>query len=202
MELREALGRRSMCRNFADDPVDATILDRILLGALSSPTAGNTQGTSWVVLEGAAQTAAYWDATTDDDWRVRNPDWFRGLERAPVVLLAYASPSAYVARYAEPDKADAALGAGTGRWPVPYWFGDAAFGVMAVLLQAIDAGLGACVLGNFRGEQDLAGALGVPEEWRLFCAVVLGKPAGAQRKSRSVDRPRTPITDRIHRGGW
>jgi nitroreductase len=202
VELRKALGRRSMCRDFEGDPVDPTILEGILLGALSGPTAGNTQGTSWVVLEGAAQTAAYWHATTDDDWRVRNPDWFRGLERAPVVLLAYASPSAYVARYAEPDKSDAALGAGPEGWPVPYWFGDAAFGVMAVLLQAVDAGLGACVLGNFRGEQALAGALGVPEEWRLFCAVVLGRPAGGQRKSRSLDRPTTQITDRIHRGGW
>ncbi|HSZ36869.1 MAG TPA: nitroreductase family protein [Acidimicrobiales bacterium] len=202
MELQDALGRRSMCRDFADDPVDATVLDRILAGALSAPTAGNTQGTSWVVLEGAAQTATYWDATTDEDWRARNPEWFSGLERAPVVLLAYASPSAYVARYAEPDKADELLGTGPEAWPIPYWFGDAAFGVMAVLLQAVDAGLGACVLGNFRAEKVLAGTLGVPGPWRLFCAVVLGRPAGKVRRSRSLERLELPFADRVHRGGW
>jgi nitroreductase len=191
-----------MCRNFAADPVDATVLDRILSGALSSPTAGNSQGTSWVVLEGATQTAAYWDATTDDGWRTRNPDRFTGLARAPVVLLAYTSPETYVARYAEADKADAVLGTGPEFWPVPYWYGDAAFGVMAVLLQAVDAGLGACVLGNFRGERELAGALGVPEQWRFFCAVALGRPAGEVRRSRSLDRPKLPVEDRIHRGGW
>jgi nitroreductase len=202
VELLEALSRRSMCRNFADDQVDATILDRILAGALSAPTAGNTQGTSWVVLQGAEQTATYWDAATDEDWQARNRDWFEGLERAPVVLLSYASPSAYVARYAEPDKADALLGTGPEAWPIPYWFGDAAFGVMAVLLQAVDAGLGACVLGNFRSESVLAGTLGVPGQWRLFCAVVLGRPAGTVRRSRSRERPELPFADRVHRGGW
>jgi nitroreductase len=202
VELREALSRRAMCRDFTGEPVDAKVLERILSGALSGPTAGNSQGTSWVVLEGAAQSAAYWDATTDEGWRARNPNWFSGLARAPVVLLAYASPTAYVARYSEPDKADAVLATGPEAWPVPYWYGDAAFGVMAVLLQAVDAGLGACVLGNFRGERELAGALGVPEEWRLFCAVVLGNPAGTTRRSRSLDRPKTPPSDRIHRGGW
>jgi nitroreductase len=191
-----------MCRSFAEDPVDAAVLERILSGALSCPTAGNAQGTSWVVLEGARQTGAYWDATTDDEWRARNPDWFSGLAQAPVVLLAYASPAAYVERYAEPDKADAELGTGPEGWPVPYWYGDAAFGVMAVLLQAVDAGLGACVLGNFRGERALAEALGVPESWRLFCAVVLGKPTARAGRSRSLDRMELPDSDRIHRGGW
>ena len=191
-----------MCRDFTDDPVEPPVLERILAGALSSPTAGNTQGTSWVILQGAAETATYWDATTDDEWRARNPDWFSGLARAPVVLLAYASPAAYVARYAEADKADDVLGEGPDAWPVPYWYGDAAFGVMAVLLQAVDQGLGACVLGNFRGEHRLAASLGVPEQWRFFCAVVLGVPSGNGRRSRSLDRIGPAASDRIHRGRW
>ncbi len=196
------LRRRQMCRSFASDSVDATVLERILSGALSAPTAGNTQGTSWVVLQGAAQTATYWDATTDDAWRSRNPDWFGGLARAPVVLLAYASPAAYIARYAETDKGDAELGTGPEAWPIPYWYGDAAFGVMAVLLQAVDAGLGACVLGNFRGEQALAQAIGIPDQWRLFGSVVLGTPAGESRRSRSHDRPRPLVSSRIHWARW
>jgi nitroreductase len=191
-----------MCRSFAADPVDATVLERVLAGALSSPTAGNAQGTSWIVLQGATQTATYWDATTDAAWRERNPAWFEGLARAPVVLLAYASPAAYVERYAEPDKADGALGTGPEAWPVPYWYGDAAFGVMAVLLQAVDAGLGACVLGNFRGEAKLARAVGIPDPWRLFCAVLLGKPDGKGHRSASLDRPGAQRGARIHHGRW
>ena len=85
---------------------------------------------------------------------------------------------------------------------MPYWFGDAAFGVMAVLLAAVDAGLGACFLGNFRGEAALASGLQVPSGWRLFGAVLLGRPDGQDRRSPSLDRARQPLSQRIHRGQW
>ncbi len=103
-----------------------------------------------MVLEGPEQTGTYFDATTDERWRNQYTEWSDGLARAPVVLLAYTSPEAYVARYAEADKAAAGLGDSEVAWPMPYWIGDAAFGVMTVLLGAVDAGLGACILGTFR----------------------------------------------------
>jgi nitroreductase len=204
-----------MVRSFATEPVDPAVLDAIMDAALRAPSAGNTRGTSWVILEGAEQTSRYWDSTTDQVWRTssaRAP----GLRRAPVVLLAYSSGSAYVTRYAEPDKsavrADIGAGAGvrtgpdlgldTAEWPVPYWVGDAAFGVMTVLLGAVDAGLGACILGNFRGEETLAGALGVPAGWSLFCAVVLGHPDGRDHRSPSLDRAGPDRNERVHRGLW
>jgi nitroreductase len=201
VELHEAIRRRAMVRSFDPQPVDPETLERILQGALRSPTAGNTRGTSWVVLEGAEQTAIYFDATVDQDWRQASTRW-DGLRRAPVILLAYASPDKYVSRYGEPDKSSSGLGEGAAQWPVPYWTGDAAFGVMAVLLGAVDAGLGACILGSFRGESELAARLGVPEEWRLFCAVPLGFPDGQDHPSRSLERPGPDPADRIHRGSW
>ena len=202
MELHEAIARRAMVRSFGADPLDPAVVDRLVDAALRSPSAGNTSGTAWVVLEGAAQTAVYFDATTDATWRAAHPGWSEGLRRAPVVLLAYASPEAYVTRYAEADKAASGLGAGPEAWPVPYWYGDAAMGVMAVLLAAVDAGLGACFLGAFRGADALAGRLGVPGDWRLYGAVALGRPDGADHRSASLDRPRPPRTERVHRGRW
>ncbi len=200
MELDEAIRRRAMVRSFAPDGVDRALLDRLLQAALRSPTAGNSGGTAWVVLEGPEETAVYWEATTDVSWRARNKARFEGLHRAPVVLLSYASPGAYAARYAEPDKSDPRLAAG--EWPVPYWFGDAAFAVMTILLGAVDAGLGACVLGNFRREEELAERLAVPEGWRLFCAVALGHPDGDDHRSASLGRPQPGRAGRVHRGKW
>ncbi len=199
MELHEAIDRRAMVRSFSPEPVDPDVVDRILVAALRSPTAGNTGGTAWVVLEGPEQTSLYFDATTDQDWRrtARRSD---GLRRAPVVLLSYSAADLYVARYGEQDKVASGLGAGSERWPVPYWTGDAAFGVMTVLLGAVDAGLGACILGAFRGETALAECLGVPSEWRLFAAVAIGRPDGRDQRSRSLDRPRPAAAARIHRG--
>jgi nitroreductase len=119
-----------------------------------------------------------------------------------VILLSYFSADLYVARYAEADKAGSGLGEGADRWTVPYWAGDAAFGVMALLLGAVDAGLGACILGTFRGEQDLASRLGVPDDWHLFSAVALGRPDGLDHPSPSLSRPRPTTAERIHRGRW
>ncbi len=201
MELRESIRRRAMVRSFSCEPLDRAVVDRILLDALRSPTAGNTGGTAWVVLEGPEETSVYFDATTDERWREASPRW-EGLRQAPVVLLAYSSADLYVARYREPDKVGSGLGAGPEHWPVPYWTGDAAFGVMAVLLGAADAGLGACILGTFRGEAELARRLGVPDAWQLFCAVVLGRPDGGDHRSPSLDRPRPSPAQRIHRGRW
>jgi nitroreductase len=202
MELHEAIRRRSMVRSFSREPVAEEAVEEIVRAALRSPTAGNTRGTSWLVLEGPAQTATYFDTTTDAEWRADHPEWSDGLRRAPVVLLAYTSPEAYVARYGEADKEASGLGAGSDAWPVPYWYGDAAFGVMAALLAAVDAGLGSCVLGTFRGEDELAARLGVPEGWRLFCAVVLGHPDGEDHRRSSLDRQRPADAARIHWGRW
>ena len=193
-----------MVRSFSAEAVDRALVDRIVGAALRAPTAGNTGATAWVILEGEAETSVYWEATTDKAWRVAHPRRWEGLRRAPVVLLAYSSADLYVARYAEEDKAASGLGDGTEQWPVPYWTGDAAFGVMTVLLAAVDAGLGACVLGAFRGEQGLAHALGVPvsEGWRLFCAVALGHPGRPDHRSPSLSRGLPPPSTRVHRRRW
>jgi nitroreductase len=204
VDLHEAIQRRAMVRRFSPQPLDPAVVDAIVEAALRAPTAGNTRGTSWVVLAGPDQTSAYWDATTDEAWRHAHPRWWEGLRRAPVILLAYSNADLYVARYREADKAGSRLGDGPEHWPVPYWIGDAAFGVMTVLLAAVDAGLGACVLGSFRGAEALAVALGVPaaEGWRLFCAVALGHPDGDDHRSPSLGRPGPSKRQRVHRGGW
>jgi nitroreductase len=193
-----------MVRSFSPQPLDPAVVDGIVMAALRAPTAGNTGGTAWVVLAGEDETAAYWRATTDEAWRSGHPRWWDGLRRAPVVLLAYSNAELYVARYREADKRGSGLGDGPERWPVPYWTGDAAFGVMTVLLAAVDAELGACILGAFRGEEALAGTLGVPEAegWRLFCAVALGHPDGRAHRPRSLDRTHMDLGGRVHRGRW
>jgi nitroreductase len=188
-----------MVRSFDPEPVDPRVVDRLLSQAVRSPTAGNAAGTAWLVLDDPPSRSLYWECATTPEWREHSARW-AGLSRAPVVLLALASPDAYVTRYAEADKATSGLGAGPDAWPVPYWFGDAAFGVMAVLLGAVDEKLGACFLGNFRNEPALLEAFGVPEPWRLFGTVLLGRPDGADHRSASLDRPAPE--GRVRRGRW
>ncbi len=153
MELTEAIARRHMTRNFSGRPLGDGVLEELLSDALRAPSAGNSQGREFVVLDGPEQTDRYWRATTDEAWRTTSRR-YPGLSRAPVVLLAYADPEAYRNRYAEPDKVRA--DGSSAEWVVPFWYVDTAFAVMNVLLGAADRGIGSAFLGNFRGEDRLA----------------------------------------------
>ena len=190
-----------MVRSFSAQPPAADVLGRVLRTALRAPAAGNTSGWDAVVLEGPAQTEIFWSATTTPDWRDRSPRW-PGLRRAPVVVAIFSSPAAYLARYGEPDKAAAGLASGVEAWPVPYWDVDAGMAALLLLLGALDNGLEACFLGNFRGEAALRGALGVPDDRRYVGAVVIGGAEGDDPPSASARRPRRSAQEVFHRGRW
>ncbi len=199
MELTDAVRRRRMTRNFSGRPLDPGVVDGLLAAALRAPSAGNTQGREFVVLEGE-ETARYWDSTTDAAWRARSRR-FAGLRRAPTVVLAFADPDAYTERYHEPDKGRRRQGS-VRRWAVPFWFVDAGFSVMTILLAAADHGVGTAFLGNFRGEAALAAALGVPDRLRWLGAVLLGEPAHPDPPTISAARTRRTLEEYVHRGRW
>ncbi|HEX3459593.1 MAG TPA: nitroreductase family protein [Acidimicrobiales bacterium] len=199
MELSEAVRRRRMTRNFSGQPLPPGLLDSMLADALRAPSAGNTQGREFVVLDGPTETRRYWDATTDDDWRSASRR-FEGMARAPVVVLPFVDPDAYASRYREADKTQ-----GNGEeieWVVPFWFVDAAYAVMTLLLRAADAGIGGAFLGNFRGETALRTALGVPDRYRWLGAVLLGEASEPDPPSSSLSRPKRPMAEVVHRGRW
>ncbi|HZU74667.1 MAG TPA: nitroreductase family protein [Acidimicrobiales bacterium] len=201
MELTEALRRRRMVRSFEDRSIPAAVLDGVLDAAFRAPSAGFSQGTELVVLEGAQETAGFWAAVTEEDWRLAHPR-HQATRRAPVVVVPLADPDAYLRRYSEPDKAGSGLGSAPDKWPVPYWQIDTAFAVMAMLLAAADRGLGALFMGIFRGEADLRRRLRVPARLQLIGAVVLGWPAPDDVPSASVARGRRPRAEVLHRGSY
>src|SRR6476620_8865685 len=111
-----------MVRASTDQPVDTAVLDGLLDLARRAPSAGNSQGTDLLVLDRSESTARYWDLTLPPERR----DHFAlpGLLDAPVLVVLWVSPTVYVERYAEPDKAATGLGGDPEAWPVPYWFID------------------------------------------------------------------------------
>jgi nitroreductase len=199
MELTEAVRRRRMVRNFADRPVDPTTVDALVDLARRAPSAGNTHGLAFVVLEGDAQTARYWEVTLPPDRR----EAFRwqGLLAAPVLVVVLVRPAAWTERYAEPDKAATGLGEGEAAWPVPYWWVDAGMAVEHLLLGAVDAELGSCFFGMFDHEPAVLEVLGIPPGWRGVGVVALGHPLPDEH-GRSARRGRPAVDAVVHRGGW
>ena len=199
MQFADVVRSRRMVRAFTEEPVAAEVLDRVLDLAVRVPAAGNTQGLDLVVLEGR-QTQRYWNASLSVERRESFP--WPGLLVAPVLLIPVSSPTAYVARYGEPDKRHSGLGDGEEQWTVPYWYVDSAFSAMVALLAAVDEGLGAVFFGQFEHERAIGAALGIPADRRAVGTIALGHIAPEQRLSRSARRARRPVEQIVHRGGW
>jgi nitroreductase len=153
-----------------------------------------------VVLEAADEVARYWEITLPRE--KRSSFRWQHLLDAPVLMLALADPSAYVERYAEPDKARTGLGEGPGAWPAPYWTIDASMAVMTLLLAAEDRGLGALFFGVFQREAEVRAEFGIPKGIELVGAVALGHPRRGDEPGRSAKRQRRAPAEIIHRGRW
>ena len=200
MDFDEVVRRRRMCRDFADRPVADELLDGLLDRARRAPSAGFSQGVAFLVHSGPEETARFWAAVTDAEWRA-DPS-LPGLMRAPVVVVPMCSPAVYVARYSQPDK----IAFGLDRqeaWPVPFWTVDAAFATMVLLLAAVDEGLGALFFGRRPEHYERVRAVfGVPAEWQPIGFVALGWPAGDGGPRGSAVRGRRPLSEVVHRGRW
>jgi nitroreductase len=199
MEFQDVVRRRRMIRAYDPDrPVPAEVRERLLENALHAPSAGFTQGWAFLLLESSEERDRFWSTTSDDDEPA--DDWLAGMRTAPLIVVAFSHRSAYLDRYAEPDKGW--TDRGESRWPVPYWHIDTGFASLLMLLTAVDSGLGACFFGvpperfaSFRA------AFGVPEDYTPIGAITIGYRA-ADRKSPSLRRGRRPVEEVVHRGSW
>ncbi len=206
MELADALARRRMVRRYEPDaPVAPEAIDAVLAAALRAPSAGFTQGVALVVLETPRERERFWTATANaSSGADATSRWLDGMRTAPVLVLVLTDREAYLDRYAQPDKGW--TDRDEGRWSAPYWFVDAGMAAMAMLLRAVDLGLGACFFGVPVDRIDAVHtAFGVPDELLNVGVVSLGHAVvQGDRGSRGspARRSRRPAEDLIHRGRW
>jgi nitroreductase len=197
MEFDEVVRRRRMVRNYVDIPVDETVLDRIIDRAGRGPSAGFSQGVSFVVVtdESTRQEIAVL-AGEDEYVRQGFDPW---ISRAPVHVMICVRKGAYFERYREADKdgEDGPKGTEEG-WPIPYWWVDAGASMMLLLLAVVDEGLAAGFLGahNIDAIEEL---LEIPEDVSPVGIVTIGHPA-PDRGSGSLLRGRR--TDTVRRDRW
>ncbi len=199
MEFERVVRGRRMVRSFTAEPVAPAVVDEICDLARRAPTAGNTAAVEFLVLEDD-HALAYWDVTLPAPQR----DGFAwpGLLAAPVLVVVWVDPGAYVSRYREPDKAHTGLGDGEEAWSVPYWFVDGGAAVMALLLAARDRGLGAAFFAMFDHEESVRRRFDVPAGRRGVGTVAIGHRSADDRPSQSSRRARPPLDEILHRSGW
>lgn len=201
MEFSEVVRRRRMVRRFTDDAVDPEVVDRLLRHAVRAPSAGFTQGWSFLVLETPDERAAFWSAAAPSSSERDMSGWLAGMSTAPLLVVVLSSRDAYLDRYAAADKGwtdrDEA------RWPVPYWHVDAGMASLLMLQTAVDEGLGACFFGVPAGRVDaVRDVFGVPDAWSPTGVVAVGHPADGGAAGSPARRRRRPMDDVVHRGRW
>jgi nitroreductase len=199
VEFSEVVRRRRMVRDYDPDrPVPPDVRDRLLEHAIRAPSAGFSQGWAFLVLETAAERAAFWTATTGPG----TPDgWLTRMRRAPLLVVPFSHKAAYLDRYAEPDKGW--TDRDESRWPVPYWDVDTGMASLMMLLTAVDEGLGACFFGVPPERVDaLREAFGVPADHRPVGVLSIGYPGTEDRRSPSLRRGRRGTGEVVHRGRW
>lgn len=196
MEFEQVVRKRRMVRSFTDEPVPRETIDRLLDLARRAPSAGFTQGQSFIVVTRPELKQAIAELCSEASYVEAGFDPF--ISKAPVLVVPCTSEAAYHRRYQEPDKVRE--DGGEIDWPVPYWFIDIGCAVMTLLLAVVDEGLAA----GFAGAFDLDGlraVLGMPDDITPVGVIPIGHPA-PDKRSPSLKRGRKPRPQVVHYEQW
>ena len=207
MEFTEVIKRRKMVRAFTGEPLAPGTADRLLKAAERAPSAGFSQGYSFLVLEGAEQCAPLWKILADavdagGGTEDEDPAEVTALSTAQLVIVPLACKDIYLDRYAQPDKG--LTDRDESRHPVPYWYVDTGFTALLILLAVTDEGLGASFFGfDSRTLPGFRAQFGVPAEWMPIGAIAIGRPdPGHDPIPPARASERKPLSELVHRGHW
>lgn len=203
MEFRDVVRRRRMVRSFTDEGVDHATVDRIVDAARRGPSAGYSQGVEFVVVTDPSTRATIGRGFERIADTSGHPNY---IAQAPVHVMLCVSAEIYRSRYREPDKMRVRADVDDDTmWTVPYWYTDAGAAMLLMLLAAVDEGIGAAFVGFGPAEPRVRALLGVPDDYQIVGAVLLGHAAPDAKSLGDVaadPRPRRPIEHVVHRERW
>ncbi|MEV6306155.1 nitroreductase family protein [Actinoplanes sp. NPDC051861] len=199
MEFDEVVRRRRMVRGYDPDrPVPPELVDKIVRHGLRAPSAGFSQGWSFLVLTSPADRELFWSSTAEKDGDPGG--WLDRMRTAPLIVVALSNKSVYLDRYAESDKGW--TDRDESHWPVPYWDIDTGFAALLMHLTAVNEDLGSCFIGLPANTlSDFRNAFGVPAEFTPIGALTIGY-RGTDKRSPSLRRGHRPVADVVHHGRW
>ncbi|HLL24768.1 MAG TPA: nitroreductase family protein [Kofleriaceae bacterium] len=204
--------RRSV-RTFTDAPVARDMLERVLEGAITAPSATNRQPWRFAVVRAAAMRAKIVEAVARktsevkaviarshhaEDFGAYGDFFHEPLAAAQVIVIP---------QYREYPDLIANLIASGGGDPAAFSTASAmqselvstSTAIMTLLLQAHAEGLGACMMaGPMLARDDIHALLGIDEPWRMVGAIALGHPTPAEvpvRGRKPLDRVVTWIEE-------
>lgn len=199
MDFETVVRKRRVVRHFTPEPVPIETTEHIVGLAQHAPSAGFSQGVSFVVVtdpdlrKRVAQIAGEEGYTT-------NPlaGMHPFISEAPVQIVICTSEKIYKDRYREPDKVTP--GEPEMEWPTPYWHTDAGLALMLILLGAVNEGLAGAFVGLW-DKEGVRELLGIPDYFHPIGIALIGHGA-PDVKSPSLKRGRRQLQDVLHYNHW
>jgi nitroreductase len=199
VDFRDVVLKRRMVRHFSAEPVDPEALKRILDLARHAPSAGFSQGQSFVVV--TQQEVRQKIAHLCSEASYVESGFHPFISEAPVLVIPCTSEAVYHRRYQEADKVNE--DGSEIVWPVPFWHMDIGCAIMILLLAVVDEGLAA----GFAGIPDpadyanLRELLGIPDEVTPVGVIPIGHRA-QDKRSGSLKRGRKADAEYVHYEQW
>ncbi len=154
MDFDEVVKKRKMIREYQQDrQIPNDIINKLLINAHSSPSAGHTQVQEFIVVLDPITKRKLCQASLGQSQ----------VEDASVLIVVCSNTSRSVERYKK-------------RGTEFYSIIDGAFASMIILLSAVNAGIGASFVGAFE-DNEVSRILGLPVYVKPIGIITLGYPA-------------------------
>jgi len=199
VDFAEVVLKRRMVRHFSDEPVAPEVIERILDLARHAPSAGFTQGQSFVVVTRPELKREIARLSGEESYTSGGFHAF--ISEAPVLVLPCTSEAAYHRRYQESDKVNE--DGSEIVWPVPYWHMDIGCAVMILLLGVVNEGLAAGFAGipTVENIAEVKRLLHIPDDVTPVGVIPIGHRA-QDVPSPSLKRGRKPQAEYVHHEQW
>lgn len=197
MDFTEVVRKRRMVRHFSSEAVPWETVERIIEAAQHAPSAGFSQGVSFVAVTDEGKRKQVAEIAGEEVYTAGGHHTF--ISEAPVQIVVCTSEKIYKDRYREPDKKPDP-NAPEPEWPVPYWQTDAGMALLLILLAAVNEGLAGAFVGMW-DQQGLRDLLGIPDHFMPIGVAMIGHGA-KDVPSPSLQRGRRRLDDVLHKERW
>ncbi|GAC1443621.1 MAG: nitroreductase family protein [Chloroflexota bacterium] len=197
MEFADVVRKRRMVRHFTSEPVSWEVVERIVETAQRAPSAGFSQGVSFVVVTDENTRKRVGEIAGEEHYTAGGFHSF--VSEAPVQIIVCTSEKVYKDRYREADKKPDP-NEPEHEWPVPYWHTDAGMALVLILLAAVNEGLAGAFVGVW-DQEGLQSLLGIPQHFVPIGVTMIGH-GEKDVPSPSLKRGRRKLEDVLHRERW
>ncbi|MEM3403497.1 MAG: nitroreductase family protein [Nitrososphaeria archaeon] len=173
MNFDEVINNRESIRLFEDREVENSILSKIVEHASRAPSPANLQPWQFLIVKNKDLIGKIVDTTYSGLIKDSSPQSW--VKTAPALIIVYFTPRYLVARVGEDGRDQGLLCTGAA--------------VENLLLSAVNYGLGACWVGNFRKEE-LKKAVNLHRDEEVVAIIPIGYP-----KEHHNSPPKLPLEE-------